>query len=131
MSYVAPIGQMSNENENFRTVVYTDAKLQLVLMKLNPNEDIGEETHQHVEQVLAITSNSGMSVLDGVERPIKQGDIVIVPAGVKHNIVNGPGEAMKIITTYVPPNHIDGTIHKTKADAIADTKDEAFGESVE
>jgi mannose-6-phosphate isomerase-like protein (cupin superfamily) len=130
MSYVANIGSMSNENENFRKVVYTDAKLQLVLMKLNPNEDIGEETHQHVEQVLAITSNSGMSVLDGVERPIKAGDIVIVPPGTKHNIVNGPGEAMKIITTYVPPNHIDGTVHKTKADAIADTKDEAFGESV-
>ena len=85
---------------------------------------------QEPEQVLAITSNSGMSVLDGVERPIKQGDIVIVPPGVKHNIVNGPGEAMKIITTYIPPNHIDGTIHKTKADAIADVKDEAFGESV-
>lgn len=130
MSYVAPIGQMSNENENFRKVVYTDAKLQLVLMKLNPNEDIGEEVHK-VEQVLAITSNSGMSVLDGWERPIKQGDVVIVPPGTKHNIVNGPGEAMKIITTYVPPNHIDGRVHATKADAIADTEDEAFGEKAE
>ena len=65
-------------------------------MKLDAGEDIGEETHDHVEQVLAITSNSGMSVLDGVERPIKAGDIVIVPAGVKHNIKNGPGAAMKI-----------------------------------
>lgn len=130
MSYVAPVGQMCRDNENFRTVAYTDAKLQLVFMKLNPNEDIGEETHHHVEQVIAITSNSGMSVLDGVERPIKAGDIVIVPPGVKHNIVNGPGEAMKIMTTYVPPNHIDGRIHKTKADAIADTDDEAFGEGV-
>lgn len=130
MSFVAPIADLSNRNENFRTVVYTDATLQLVLMKLQPGEDIGEETHAHVEQALAITSSEGMSVLDGVERPIKAGDIVIVPAGVKHNIINGAGEPMRIITTYVPPNHIDGRVHATKADAMADAEDEAFGEGV-
>lgn len=117
--YVSNIEKLSIENENFRQVLYTDANTQLVLMSLLPGEDIGEEVHD-VDQFLRVDQGSGTAVLDGLAHPIEDGSAILVPAGTKHNIVNGSESAMKLYTLYMPPHHKDGTIHKTKAEAEAD-----------
>jgi mannose-6-phosphate isomerase-like protein (cupin superfamily) len=118
--YVTNIEADSLANDNFRKVLYTDARLQLVVMSLLPNEDIGEEVHQ-LDQFIRVEKGEGKTVLNGVETALQDGSVVIVPAGVRHNIVNTSAtEPMKLYTLYAPPNHKHGTIHKTKADAEAD-----------
>lgn len=128
MSYQINIVRTAAENTNFRTVLHTTEKSQLVVMNIPVGGDIGEETHHHVEQILYFQSGTGKAVLNGQESTIAPGDVVIVPPGTKHNFLNTGTEPLIVATVYVPPNHIDGTIHKTKADAVADVKDEAFGE---
>lgn len=130
MSFIVNVGKAAAENTYFRKVLYTATKSQLVVMQIPVGGDIGEETHKHVEQILYFQSGNGKAVLDGKESLLGPGDILIVTPGTKHNILNTGSEPLTIITVYVPPNHIDGTIHKTKADSIADVKDESFGESV-
>jgi mannose-6-phosphate isomerase-like protein (cupin superfamily) len=98
-------------------------------MRVPAGEDIGEETHPHVEQILYFQSGSGKAVLDGTATAVGAGDVVIVPPGTRHNFINDGSEPLVIATVYVPPNHIDGTAHATKADAMADDQDERFGES--
>jgi len=122
--------RIATENKNFRTVLHTTHKSQLVVMNIPVGEDIGEETHSYVEQILYFQSGRGKTILDGEESVVGSGDVLIVSPGIKHNVINTGSEPLIIATVYVPPNHIDGTIHKTKADAINDTKDELFGESV-
>ena len=118
--YVTNIEKLSLENENFRHVLYTDKNSQLVLMSLKPGEEIGEEVHQ-LDQFIRCESGEGKAVLDGVEHSIKDGYSVLVPAGAKHNIINTSADKpMKLYTLYSPPNHRDGVIHKTKAEAQAD-----------
>ncbi len=118
--YVDTIEEKALENDTFRTVLYTDERVQLVVMSLLPQEDIGEEVHQ-LDQFIRIEEGEGKSVLDGVEYPIKSGFAVIIPAGVRHNIINTAShDPMKIYTLYAPPNHKDGTVHLTKADAEKD-----------
>lgn len=117
--YVSNIEKLSLENENFRKVLYTTTNAQLVLMSLLPGEEIGEEVHD-VDQFLRIESGAGKSVLDGEEQMLEGGSAVVVPAGVKHNIVNTGTSFMKLYTLYTPPHHKDGTIHRTKADAQKD-----------
>lgn len=129
MSYIAHITEVAEKNQNFRTVIHTTAKSQLVVMRLPVGGDIGEETHAHVEQILYFQSGTGQAVLDGKKSPLGPGDVLIVTPGTKHNIVNTGTEPLVIATIYVPPNHLDGTVHKTKADGVADVKDEMFGES--
>ena len=131
MSFTTNIVRAAAENKNFRTVLYTGAKSQLVVMNIPAGEDIGEETHSHVEQILYFQSGNGKAVLNDKETPIGPGSVVVVPPGTKHNFVNTGTEPLIVATVYVPPNHIDGTIHRTKADAIADVRDEQFGESVQ
>ena len=89
------------------------------------------ETHANVEQVLFFLSGNGKAILDGVESAVKDGDVVVVTPGTAHNFVNTGTRALKIYTIYVPPNHIDGRIHKTKLEASRDDADEKFGHSVE
>lgn len=121
--YVTNIEQEALENEFFRKVLYTDAKLQLVVMSLLPNEDIGEEVHQ-LDQFIRVEEGEGKAVLDGEEHELTEGSVVIVPSGTRHNIINTSGhDPLKLYTLYSPPNHRPGTIHKTKADAQADEKD--------
>lgn len=118
--YVVNIEETSIENENFRKVLYTAKNSQLVVMSLKPNEDIGEEIHQ-LDQFIRVEKGQGKAILDGVEHEIKDGFAVVVPAGAKHNIINTSSDTpMKLYTVYSPPNHRDGVIHVTKADAIAD-----------
>lgn len=117
--YIANIEQLALENENFRKVLYTDKRVQLVVMSLHAGEDIGEEVHE-LDQFIRVEAGEGTSVLDGVSHELAPGSAVIIPQGVRHNIVNTGTTAMKLYTLYAPPNHKDGTVHETKADAEAD-----------
>lgn len=128
--YVANIEELSLQNEYFRNVLYTDARLQLVVMSLLPNEDIGEEVHQ-LDQFIRVEQGTGKSVLDGVEHDLADGSVVIIPAGVRHNIINTSDSVpMKLYTLYAPPNHKEGTVHKTKAEAEADEGEHFEGPKV-
>lgn len=117
--FVANIEQLSLENTDFRRVLYTAKNSQLVLMCLQPNEDIGEEVH-HLDQFLRIESGTGKAILDGVEHEISDGSAIVVPAGALHNIINRSSDApLKLYTVYSPPEHKDGIIRSTKAEAEA------------
>jgi len=129
MSYRGNIIKDTKENENFRRVVFTGPKSQLVVMSVPPGGEVGEETHKYTEQTLFFLSGTGEAVLDDKVSPIGPGDVVVVTAGTKHNFRNTGTEDLKIYTTYAPPNHIDGRVHRTKADADADAEDEAIGET--
>ncbi len=130
MSYVGNVLKATDENSFFRKVIFTGAKSQLVVMDIKPGEDIGEEVHEHVEQWLFIHSGHMKAMVGGREFEVTAGDVVIVAPNTRHNFTNVGKESVKIYTVYVPANHIDGRVHKTKADAIADTEDETFGERV-
>lgn len=120
--YVTNIEKDSLENENFRRVLYTAKNSQLVLMSLEPKEEIGEEVHT-LDQFIRVEKGNGLAVLDGVEHQIADGSAVVVPAGTKHNIINSSEIAkMKLYTVYSPPEHRDQVIHKTKAEAMADNE---------
>lgn len=122
--FVAHIDSLTLENENFREVLYTDKRMQLVVMSLKPNEDIGEEVHT-LDQFIRVEIGEGMSVLDGEEHTISEGYAIIIPAGVRHNIKNTSSDKpLKLYTLYAPPNHKHGTIHKSKEEAEAN--DEHF-----
>lgn len=128
MSYIGRIQDLAEQNSFFRKVIFTGKKSQLVVMDIKSGEDIGEETHDHVEQTLYFFAGEGKAVLNGKESPLHPGDVLIVTPGTKHNVINTGKTSLKIATVYAPPNHIDGRVHKTKADAVADDEDEAFGE---
>jgi mannose-6-phosphate isomerase-like protein (cupin superfamily) len=130
MSVIIPLDRETEANPNFREVLFTGAKSQLVAMSIPPGGEIGEEVHAHVEQTLYFHAGEGEAVLDGKASPIKTGDVLIVTPGTRHNVRNTGSSPLKIATVYAPPNHIDGRIHRTKAEADADTADEAFGESI-
>jgi mannose-6-phosphate isomerase-like protein (cupin superfamily) len=119
MAYVKNLEEDTEENDNFRKVLNTTEKSQLVVMSLLPHEDIGEEVHD-VDQFIRIEKGEGKSVLNGEETKISDGFAVVIPAGVRHNIINTGDSKMKLYTVYTPPNHAPGTIHKTKAEAEAD-----------
>lgn len=120
--FVGNIEQLSLGNEYFRQVLYTSKHAQLVVMSLKPGEDIGKEVHQ-LDQFIRCESGSGKAILDGVEHDISDGFAVLVPAGTEHNIVNTGSAPMKLYTVYAPPNHRDGVVHATKADAEADEEE--------
>ena len=117
--YVANIESISLENANFRKVLYTAKNSQLVVMSLKPGEDIGEEVHT-LDQFIRVESGKGKSVLGGVEHELSDGFALVIPAGTRHNITNSGDREMKLYTLYAPPNHRDGVIHATKADAGKD-----------
>ena len=119
MSYITNIEQESLLNKNFRKVLYTAKNSQLVVMSLLPKEEIGEEVHQ-LDQFIRVEAGQGKAVLNDKEYELANGFAVVVPAGTKHNIINtSETEEMKLYTVYSPPNHKDGTIHVTKAEAEA------------
>ncbi len=119
--YVTNIEKLSLENENFRKVLYTDKNSQLVLMSLVSQEEIGEEVHD-VDQFLRVEKGTGTAILNGTFHNLADGSVIIVPAGVKHNIINTGLDEMKLYTLYMPPHHRDGVVHKTKVEAEADTE---------
>jgi mannose-6-phosphate isomerase-like protein (cupin superfamily) len=131
MSYITHISEEVESNSNFRKVLFTGEKSQLVVMDIPPGGEIGEEVHPHVEQTLFFLSGTGKAVIDGEETDVSAGDVAVVTPGAKHNFLNTGSESLKVATIYAPANHIDGRIHATKADADADTEDEEFGHSNE
>ena len=129
--YIANIEELSLQNKNFRKVLYTDARLQLVVMSLLPKEEIGAETHQ-LDQFIRVEKGKGKAVLDGIENDIADGSAIIIPQGTLHNIINtSEDEPMKLYTLYAPPNHRHGTVHKTKAEAEADETEHFDGATSE
>lgn len=107
-------------NTNFRKVLFTGQHAQLVVMSLLPNEDIGMEVHGNVDQFFRFESGEGKVIMNGEETLFKANDVVIVPAGTNHNIINTSAtEPLKLYTIYSPANHPEGTIHATKAEAMA------------
>jgi mannose-6-phosphate isomerase-like protein (cupin superfamily) len=119
--YVQDIESIATGNNDFRRVLYTARNCQLVVMSLKPQEDIGAEVHK-LDQFFRVEAGRGEAELDGVRTAIQAGFAVIVPAGARHNIINTGSEQLKLYTLYAPPNHRDGVVHPTRADAEADTE---------
>ena len=126
--YHANIEQITLDNDNFRQVLYTAKNSQLVAMSLKPNEDIGEEIHEDNDQFFRFEKGEGKAVVDGNEYQLADGDVIIVPAGSKHNIINtSSSDSLKLYTLYCPPHHEDGVIHTTKEQAASDDEHFAGG----
>ncbi len=119
--YFTSIEKGSIANDNFRKVLFTGKHLQLVLMSLKGGEEIGNEVHENVDQFFRIEKGAAKFVLDNKEEhSTKDGDAIVVPAGTWHNVINASKtDPLKLYTIYTPPQHPDGTIHKTKAEAEA------------
>lgn len=117
--FVADIEKLTVENTDFRRVLYTGKYLQLVLMTLQPGEEIGEEVHDGHDQFFRIESGSGEVLIDGKRTPIKDDDAIIIPSGARHNVINTGDAPLTLYTLYGPPEHRDGVVHKTKAEADA------------
>lgn len=115
-----PIEKDTLENEFFRKVLFTGKNMQLVLMTLQPNEDIDMEIHADHDQFFRFEAGFGKVIIDGHEYDVKDGDSVIVPAGAEHNVINtSADEMLKLYTIYAPPEHGDGTVHQNKEEALA------------
>ena len=119
--YIGHIEKATEKNKYFREVLFTGKHSQLVVMSLKPKEEIGNEIHKNVDQFFRIEEGTAKFVFNGKKRHIvKDGDAVVVPAGTYHNVINtSPNKPLKLYTIYTPPNHPDGTVHKTKAEAEA------------
>jgi mannose-6-phosphate isomerase-like protein (cupin superfamily) len=116
--YHTDIEKKSLENNYFREVLFTGPHSQLVVMALQPGEDIGKETHPDTDQFIRVEAGTGKAILDGQEYPLQDGSAIVIPAGAEHNIINTSSTALlKLYTVYTPPEHPAGTIHKTKAEA--------------
>lgn len=119
--FVRDIEALAIANDAFRQVLYTAKSCQLVVMALRPGEEIGAEVHE-LDQFFRVEEGTGVAELDGVRSPIQAGFAVLVPAGTKHNVVNTSEAPLKLYTLYAPPNHRDGVVHRTRADAEADSE---------
>jgi peroxiredoxin/mannose-6-phosphate isomerase-like protein (cupin superfamily) len=130
--FVTNIERDSIRNADFRRVLYTGPNAQLVIMTLRPREEIGAETHPRHDQFIRVEQGSGVVRINGEERVLHDGSAVVIPAGAKHNVVNTSTQApLRLYTLYSPPEHPDGTVHRTKQDAIAaEAKSKAEGKTV-
>ena len=120
------IEDLTEENEDFRRVLYTGEHLQLVLMTLQPGEEIGEEVHADRDQFFRIEEGEGVIDIDGIENAVEDDIAVIVPAGARHNVRNTGEEPLRFYTIYGPPEHKDGVVQATKAEAEARHHDEEW-----
>lgn len=120
MLFDGNIQEAARKNTDFRRVVATGPHSQLVTMSIPPKEDIGSEVHPGTDQILFIVAGAGKAVVDKESIAVKENDVVYVPAGAQHNLVNTGREDLRLFTVYAPPNHKDGTVHHRKADALAD-----------
>lgn len=119
--FVQNIEDIAVKNQDFRQVLYTAKNCQLVVMSLKPHEEIGAEVHT-LDQFFRVEEGAGQAILDGVTTTISAGFAILVPAGTNHNIINTGDAPLKLYTLYAPPNHRDGVIHHTRADAEADNE---------
>ncbi len=116
--YVGNVELQTANNNNFRTVIYTGKHSQLVLMSLLVGEEIGLETHGDVDQFFRLEVGRLKIIMNGEENILEAGMAAIVPCGVSHNVINIGDNVAKLYTLYTPPNHPEGTVHKTKAEAM-------------
>ena len=114
--FVDDIEELTVNNDLYRKVLYTGKNLQLVLMTLQPGEEIGEEVHDGHDQFFRIEEGKGKVVIDGQTHAIEDDDAVIVPAGARHNVINSGDQPLRLYTIYGPPEHRDGVVHATKQD---------------
>ena len=129
--YAVILEKETKKNTDFRRVLYTGKHSQLVLMSLRPGEEIGEETHEDVDQFFRFERGKGKVIIDGVGHGVKDGYGVIVPAGARHNVINTSKKAtLRLYTIYSPPEHQDGVIRHTKKDATA-TEEHFAGQTTE
>ena len=117
--FIDDIEDLTEDNSDFRRVLYTGKHLQLVLMALQPGEEIGEEVHLDHDQFFRIEKGKGEVVIDGVRTKIKSDDGIVVPAGARHNIINTGEKSLKLYTIYGPPEHVDGVVRISRAEAEA------------
>lgn len=117
--FVDNIETLTRENTDFRRVLYTGKHLQLVLMALKPGEEIGEEVHDDHDQFFRIETGAGEIWIDGKRTAIQDDDAMIVPAGARHNVINTGDAPLTLYTLYGPPDHKDGVVRATKAEAEA------------
>lgn len=129
--YIDSIERQTLKNDSFRKVLYTANHSQLVIMSILPNDAIGDEVHESSDQFIRCEAGEGKAVLNGKEHSISDGIAIVVPAGMKHNIINtSSNKSLQLYSLYSPPHHRDGVFHKTKLDALQD--DEKFdGETTE
>jgi mannose-6-phosphate isomerase-like protein (cupin superfamily) len=118
--YCDDIQARTLENGDFRRVLYTGKNLQLVLMTLQPGEEIGEEVHEDRDQFFRIEEGQGTVYIDGAPNRVEDDFAVIVPAGARHNVVNTGAAPLRLYTIYGPPEHKDGVVHRDKAQAERD-----------
>jgi mannose-6-phosphate isomerase-like protein (cupin superfamily) len=111
------IATVAEESPDFRRVLWTGTHTQLVIMTIPPGGEIGEEVHEDTDQILTFVSGTGEAMVAGDKRKVAQGDLVVVPAGKKHNFVNTGENPLILYTVYGPPEHADGAVHKTKEEA--------------
>lgn len=119
IGYTSNVEDLTQKNNYFRQVLFTSGHTQLVIMALQPNEEIGVETHTDNDQFFRLESGELKIIMNGEESILTTGMVAIVPAGTEHNVINISNKSAKLYTLYSPPHHRDGTIHKTKSDAIS------------
>jgi mannose-6-phosphate isomerase-like protein (cupin superfamily) len=111
------IATEAEKSADFRRVLWTGEKTQLVIMTIPPDGEIGEEVHEDIDQILTFVSGTGEARVGGSTKKVVQGDLVVVPAGTKHNFVNTGPNPLVLYTVYGPPEHADGAVHATKEEA--------------
>lgn len=117
--FVDDIEDKTERNADFRRVLYTGKQMQLVLMAIPPGEEIGEEVHDDRDQFFRVEEGEGELWIDGVRKRIESDWAMVVPAGARHNVRNTGDKPLKLYTLYAPPEHVDGTVHATRAEAEA------------
>lgn len=122
--YVGPIEELTKKNTYFRQVLFTASHMQLVLMALQPGEEIGLEVHPDNDQFFRFERGQGKVIIAGEEHAVKDGDVAIVPAGTQHNVINTGTGLLQLYTIYAPAHHPDGTVHQTRAEAAEAEKAE-------
>jgi len=120
--FIDDIEKRTEDNRDFRRVLYTGKHMQLVLMSLQPGEDIGEEIHDEVDQFFRVERGKGEVLIDGRTTKVESAAAIVVPAGARHNIRNTGETPLQLYTLYAPPEHADGTVQVTKADAEASSE---------
>ena len=120
--FVHDIEELTENNADFRRVLYTGKHLQLVLMSLSPGEDIGEEIHADRDQFFRIEKGKGLFLIDGVTHKVKDDHAFLVPAGASHNLTNTGDKPLKLYTLYGPPNHVDQLVQTSKREALSSTE---------
>jgi mannose-6-phosphate isomerase-like protein (cupin superfamily) len=113
------IATVAEQSADFRRVLWTGKNTQLVIMTIPPDGEIGEEVHEDIDQILTFVSGTGRAEVDGESQDVVQGDLVVVPAGTRHNFRNTGAIPLVLYTVYGPPEHADGVVHRTKEEADA------------